>query len=278
MKKITGIFLIFTLAASMCASYAASEKNVSSSMYEAMNKYRQKNYVGCVQDTKRMIDNGKPSDLAYYYQAISYARLGMANEAKEAYTKAAEVSKNKAIINYANQGLQCINNPSSCDDSGLDEKDISVFIKSGKFLHPEVEEALQKQASERVKAEINSGNKLDEQDLKYLNMNDLNQNPLQPTDKEIADAVRTFQKLGINPFSGGYSNLALSQNADSNLIQMNAFLNRNNNNDNNLMNLIPLLVSMQKQGQNSSGMGKEMVQAMLYNQMLPNLNFSSNDL
>ena len=133
-------------------------------------------------------------------------------------------------------------------------------------MHQEVEDGLKQKAIEKAKAEINNDVKPGEDTLKYINH--------QPTDKEIADAVRTFQKMGINPFGGG--NLAMyGQNPE--LAQMNAMFGNNNSNNNmNMMNLMPMINAMQAQGGNSN-MSKEFVQTYMMNQMLPNFNFNNDD-
>ena len=97
-----------------------------------------------------------------------------------------------------------------------------------------------------------------------------------PTDKEIADAVRTLAKLGINPL--GMNNPALMTGANAELAQINALLGGNNNNNNNIMNLMPIINAMQTSGQGgNSGMSKEFIQTYMMNQMLPNFSFGSDD-
>lgn len=68
-------------------SFAAQQRETvpSSFLYNAINKYKQKNYTGCIQDMDYIIQKGRPSDLVYYYKAISYAQLGMPDQARQAY-------------------------------------------------------------------------------------------------------------------------------------------------------------------------------------------------
>lgn len=263
---ITGILLTGTI------TYAAQKReNVPSSfLYNAINKYKQKNYTGCIQDMDYIIQKGRPSDLVYYYKAISYAQLGMQTEARQAYESAAAITSNRILKDYANQAMMCIDDPTTCD-SNLDENDITSFIKSEKFMHPEVKETVQKQAIERAREQINDEIQPGYDTVKYINMS---QNG--PTDKEIADAVRTLAKLGINPL--GMSNPALMTGANAELAQINALLGGNNNNNNNIMNLMPIINAMQTSGQGrNSGMSKEFIQTYMMNQMLPNFSFGSDD-
>ena len=251
-------------------SFAAQQRETvpSSFLYNAINKYKQKNYTGCIQDMDYIIQKGRPSDLVYYYKAISYAQLGMPDQARQAYEAAASISSNRVLIDYANQAMMCIDDPTVCD-SNLDESDITSFIKSEQFMHPEVKATVQKQAIERAREQINSQTQPDEDTLKYINLSENG-----PTDKEIADAVRTLAKLGINPMG----NMGLMTGANSELAQMNALLGGNNNNNNNMMNLMPIINALQTSGQGgNSGFSKEFIQTYMMNQMLPNFNFGSDD-
>ncbi len=266
-SKILSISLILLGLLAPIGTCLASSNNLPSSfLQQAINKYRQKNYTGCIQDMDYIITKGKALDIAYYYKAISYARLGMTEEAKKSYEEAQRITNNQALKDYTTQAIGCIDDPSKCD-ANLDSQDITTFIKSGQFMHDDVQSKLQNKAVENAKSQINEGKVPENEDLKYLNMDNS-----QPTDKEIADAVRTFAKLGINPFGAGNN----MQSFDSNLAQASAFFG-NNNNNNNMMNLIPMISAMQSSPNGKNAMSKEFMQAFLMNQMLPGLDFGSND-
>ena len=273
MKKFLGTGLIalsLLLSGSLVFASTSKINAPSSFLYQAVGKYKTGNYTGCIQDMDYLIDNGKATDIVYYYKALSYARLGISDKAKESYMKAITETKDLAIMEYSKQAITCIDNPSACsaDASG---KDISSFIQSNKFLHSDVENDLRKKGVDKVRTKINQDKPLTEDDFKYINENNA------PTDKEIADAVRTFQKLGINPLAqNGAMNYSAYQ--DPTVMQMNMLLGNNTNSNDNMMNLIPFLTQM-KSGQNSTNpeVNKSMVQAMMLNQMLPSFNFGSND-
>ena len=269
LKILTAFLIISGLFLGSGLTYAASKNTVPNSfVYQAISKYRNKNYTGCIQDMDYAISHGKASDIAYYYKALSYARLGMSEEAKSAYESASQMTSNRILAEYANQAIACIDDPSTCD-SNLDDGDISKFIRSNQFMHQDVKNALKEQAMERVQSTINSEAKPSEEDLKYINQNNA------PSDKEIADAVRTFQKLGINPLGNSNMNMA-AYNGNAELMQINAMLNNQNSNNDNMMNLIPMISAMQTQG-GSNNVNKEFIQAYMLNQMLPSFNFGNND-
>ena len=269
------LVIVLLLAAGLLfpsqAFATAKKANVSNSfIYQAIAKYRNKNYTGCIQDMDYAIQNGRPSDIAYYYKALSYAKLGMTDEAKGAYQSALSSTSNRTLAEYAQQAVSCIDDPTTCDSS-LDDKDITSFIKSNQFMHPEVQQKVKDQAMDRIKQSINGEFTPDNNDLKYLNQNNA------PTDKEIADAVRTFQKLGINPMNAivGANYSAYTQNPEA--MQINAMFGNQNNNNNNMMNLLPMMLAMQASPNGSGAINKEFLQTYMMNQMIPSFNFDNND-
>lgn len=293
LKQLLASLAIFGLLTPMGITFAATNKGnaPTSLVYQAISKYKNRNYTGCIQDLDYAISHGRSSDVAFYYKALSYARLGMKEDARSAYESAYNMTSNYTLAEYAKQAISCIDDPETCD-SKLDPQDITFFIKSNKFMHPDVEEAIKNQAMERAKTNINSEAQPNADDVKFLqdNKNEkvkqnenedehrhINYNSGVPTDKEIADAVRTFQKMGINPFANGANaNSAYGQNAE--MMQLNALLsNQNNNNGNNMMNLVPMLSALQSQGGSNNNVSKDFMQAYMLNQMLPNFNFGTNN-
>ena len=256
-------------------AYAASKQinNPNSYIYQAITKYRHKNYTGCIQDMDVAISNGKGNDLVFYYKALSYSKLGLTEDAKHSYETAISMTNNITLAEYAKQAISCINDQNTCD-SHLDENDITTFIKSNKFMHKDVEETIKNQAIERVKSNINVESQPSESDLKYLNYKN---DSKEPTDKEIADAVRTFSKLGINPFNNVSNTALTAYNQNPEIMQINAMLNNQNKSNNpDIMNLLPMITAMQS-SPNGSDINKNFVQAYMLNQMLPSFNFGNND-
>lgn len=275
-KFLTIILVVTAIFFQTGAALSAPRKgNVPTSfVYQAITKYKNRNYTGCIQDMDYAISHGKATDIAYYYRALSYAQLGMREEAKQSYEQAAQVTANSTLADYARMAVGCIDDASACD-SNLDDSDITKFIRSNEFMHQDVKNAMKQEAMDRIKQNINSEAAPSEKDLELINQN------TQPTDKEIADAVRTFQKLGINPYAmAGNPAINAYNNPNSDIAQLNALLNNQNNgnyNNNNMMNLIPMMTAMQSSPNGTNNVNKEFVQAYMLNQMLPNFNFGKND-
>lgn len=267
------IISAFILTAGNClADNASSKKQIPSSfIYQAVDKYKKGDYTGCIQDMDYLIKNGKASDVAFYYKAISYSRLGLANDAREAYNNAISISNNRSLVEYSTQALACMDNAENCIPA--DTSDITNFIQSGKFMSDEIIKANKDKAMQKVKEDINKDLKPSKDDLRYIN-----QNP-EPTDKEIADAIRTLSRLGINPFGQlGGANLAMYGAQNAEMMQLNALFGNNNNNGNDMMGLLPFLMQQNTgTAQEKSQLSKQFVQAYMLNQMMPGLNFGSND-
>ena len=83
-----------------------------------------------------------------------------------------------------------------------------------------------------------------------------------PTNEEIANAVKTLAKLGINPM-GQMAQPMSYQNPE--MMQMSMLLG-NNTQQNNGMNMLPLLMMNQNGSQN---MSPELLETMMMNQMTP---------
>ena len=80
-----------------------------------------------------------------------------------------------------------------------------------------------------------------------------------PSNDEIANAVKTLAKVGVNPMAG--FNSGMMTNPD--LMQMNMLLG-NNNTNNGMSNMLPYLLMGQNNGQNLS---PELIQSMMMSQM-----------
>lgn len=198
------------------ASAPVKKSSNSSIVNAAVAKYKQKNYTGAIQDLSPYLleDGAKYNDknnklkndaLAYYYLGISYAQIGYTSEARTAYNKVIEFNDDDRLVKYATRAIACLDGQPQCSPNYVDEKDIvqdddmTAFIKSGKFLHDDVKTETQGKALDKIKDQINNDTPPDVKNYKYLNdaSGALN---AQPTDKEIADAVRVLAKVGVNPF------------------------------------------------------------------------------
>ncbi len=161
-----------------------------------------------------------------------------------------------------------------------DKDGISEFIRSGEFLHTDAAEKVKDNSMKGVQEAINSGDKnVDFAKFRYLN-DATNSDPMNgekmvaaaasidmPSDKEIADAVKTLAKVGFNPL-----NFNSQQGFNPHLAQMNYYSPSQNNN--NSFDMLPFLMSQQN-NRDSGNLNPQLIQNMMMNQMLPSYDFSN---
>lgn len=221
MKKFALVLALTVITAyttNICLGAAAKGQKtipVSSEVYSAIAKYKQQNYIGVIQDLapylteegKHFKDKNnklKGSSAAQYYLGISYAQLGMQTEAKTAFDKVIELNDNQKLVEYSNRALACIDGRPECSADYVNrnagtEDEMTVFIKSGKFLHDDVMQQVQGKSLDKIKDQINNDAVPNAKNYKFLN-DATDAIKAQPTDEEIANAVRVLAKVGVNPF------------------------------------------------------------------------------
>jgi tetratricopeptide (TPR) repeat protein len=241
--KKTLLTLILTGFMSVQLSASANEPSLKG----LTMKYNAKNYVGCIQEADYIIKEDPSNGFAYYYQGISYAKLGKKDKATEAFEKVKTLNTTETLTNYATRALTCLTNADECKKLSESGNGLEEFLKSKKFLDKAVQTEVNKKKLERLKDSIN-----DDLGPKKSEM---------PTNDEIAEAVKTLAKLGMNPLN---TNIGMYQNPE--MMQMSMLLGNNNNQQ---MNMLPLM--MMGGNQNIS---PEIIQTMMMGQM--NTDFSSN--
>lgn len=261
MKKLFINFILIAVAATMCAGMAKAD---NAAIKAAIAKYKAKNYMGCLQDVNAIIKEDPADAAAYYYQALSYAQLGKVTDAEEAYKKVIDLNTNDSLVSNATRGIACLKGP---DEQGCKEPEnpktedeLDKFIRSDKFYSKSVQKEVNQKKLERKKDAINEQLKSDASE---------------PTDAEIAQAVRTLAKVGFNPlglnanngsnFDPAAYNEMIQQSNE--LAQLNMLMGNNNNGQN---NLLPMLL-MSQNGQQK--LSPEIIQTMMMSSMNSSFGF-----
>jgi len=227
------IFLIsIILTAILAMPVIADMPTCPKAVKAAINKYKKGDYVGCIQDLTEYSEEDPSNVVAYYYMGISYMKVGLKDNAIEALQKVSTINTVPRLSSYAIQATRCMqNNINPCEykkytDLQLDKliKDPEGFFASltgnteqekapsesnaeddieklinGDYpsnIHPDANRVIQEtrliQEQERVNAELKKrlapkkSSKLTNEKIASAN----------PTDKEIADAVRTLSQAG----------------------------------------------------------------------------------
>lgn len=245
LKKLVLGLVALTIIASQTACFA---KVSDSTIRTMVGKYKVGNFLGCIQDTDKIINEDPSNIYAYYYKGLSFYRLGKIEEATSAFTKVTALNSNATLVDYASRALGCIETPEDCKEISEGNKtSLDKFIQSKKFYDAPVQAEVNKKKLDRIRENIND-------DLR-------NKKSEMPTNEEIANAVKTLAKLGFNPMAS--MNTSGYQNPE--MMQMSMLLG-NNPQQNNGMNMLPFL--MMNQG-NVQNMSPELIQSMMMNQMTP---------
>ncbi len=193
----------------------------SKEVKENIDKYRAGNYVGAMVGLEEIVKKDMKNEVALYYLALSYTKLGYSEDALKVYDDLVSRGKNDAIKYYSGKASVCLQNPESdeCINYGKPKEpeenqeengeqqepsDIEKFILSGKKIHPAAMDAITKERMER---------KLQEEQYKRMQQQndgvplDIQSYNAKPTNEEIVAALDTLSRVGLNPFNQGVNGL-----------------------------------------------------------------------
>ena len=210
MKKLVISFLLLATFTLLNATYATTYNYVtpkapyiSPSIKGAVVKYKQKNFVGAMQDLEEALKKEPKNTAGLYYLALTYTQLGYQEKAKEMYQNVIDLNNNSVLAHYSKYALDCIGNPDSeqCSvykstpKSDVIDDDIAQFIKSGKTIHPSAMDKITNERMIRRIQEEEYQRKQNEINTKVKSDNSM------PTNEEIVSAIKTLSKIGYNPLN-----------------------------------------------------------------------------
>lgn len=218
MKKILSVIAIGIISFSLCASattYNITPKapKISESLKPIITKYKQGDYIGSMVDLEELIKIEKNNTYAKYYLALCYTQLGYREEANILYREVAQKNDNLALSHYSQRALECLDNPDNqtCNPELQKTKnsepmtDMDLFIQSGKTFHPS---AMDRITKERMERKLIQEEQIRNQ--QKASVNGEKTSYTQPTNEEIANALNTLSKIGMNPY-GQFNPLAQAQ-------------------------------------------------------------------
>lgn len=246
LKKLLIGLTIFTFI--ITQSICLAQTTPDSAIKGIINQYKAGNYLGCIDSSNKIIKNNPSNIFAYYYKGLSYTQLGKKEDAKQAFEHVVTLNSNATLVEYAKQANACINSPEECTKNQKEASSLDQFIKSNKFYDTSVQSEVNQKKLDRIRENIN-----DELGPKKSEM---------PTNDEIANAVKTLAKVGINPLAGLNSAYTNPQ-----MMQMSMLLG-DNSSSNNAMNMLPMMLMNQN---NSQSLSPELLQTIMMNQMSPAL-------
>lgn len=251
-----------------------------------IEKYKAKNYVGCIQEAQSKMQQDNPNPVAMYYMALSYTQIGDVKAALDLYDAILKLKPSATLTECAIRGRDCLTGGSSCPNIGVEGAEIDVQVKEYKE-----NSALINDSSTEVTVPI--AQILDEQELKTLpdmlvktekpveqpaNVQDETvaqqpETPAQaPDNLQVAQAIKTLQNAGI-AVTLQPTMMPTAQNFNSEMAQMSMLLG--NNNQNRSFDMLPYMM-MQSQN-NPNQYNPQMLQAMMMNYMMPSFDFNSDN-
>ncbi len=297
MKKQLLYSLVGLILLTQACQYAeAKTGGLSTPMRTAIKKYKAGNYTGCLQDCQKILKVNPSNATAYYYLAISLVQAGKKDEAILAYSRVLTLNTNSKLTEYATTGKRCLETPDQCrleseDVAGSNPEIDRLIATPSSTMSESVKKDFEKRRLDAIKNKINAGKDLDS--YEFNRTRDFSKQKSDagaseklanntPSDEEIAKALKILNDAGINPYAA-QDVMQASQNPSQNMpqtsedaqLQMLLRGNRQNNNNNDIMNMLPHMLSQNKNG--SGNYSPQVMQAIIMNSMMPDFTFNLNN-
>jgi len=302
----------------------------------AISKYKNGDYIGCIQDLTDYTEDDPTNAIAYYYMGIAYMKVGLKDNAIDSLQKVSTINTVPKLSSYAIQATRCMQNDiDPCEYKNVPETQIDKLIKDpeGFFaallekngeqeevsendieedlkklihgdypsnIHPDANRVIQEtrliQEQERVNSELKK--KLGNTKKKSSTDTKTSEKiaSANPSDKEIADAVRTLSKAGYK-FSAPsseqtktsteqsketsrqqYQNMAQQYALNDDWEQMAMmFGNNNRSRQNDDWAMLNFMMNQKNPDGTPVKMNPELVKTMMMSQMMGDYDFMNND-
>ncbi len=256
----------------------------------AVTKYKNGNYSGCLQELFSLTKKDPSNALAYYYMAMAYSHVNMKDEAVAAYEKVISLSPNEYLVEYATKGRDCLTDGPACHPEEkpaeeMDELDKFINAPYGNGLSPELNQEIKQKQLINIKETINQKEELEHKDIQKIkdfdnknkSFNDVdNEKIAQVSDEDVLNAIKTLKDAGLTisvQSDNPYAQMMQYQNPQ--MAEMSMLLgNNNNNNGNSMMNMLPMLMTQAKKGEN---IDPRVMQAMMMNSMMADFSFNNDN-
>ena len=261
MKKYIALFILMFLI----SGYASAKSYYNAQTNSAIRMYKNRNYTECLQVMYDVVEQDPSNVLAYYYIAISQARLGQKDKAKEAYNRVIELNASTQLSNLSKNGIECLDDSTKCKS----EFTISASQKAMDAVNAQLEE----KKIDSIKSIVNQKNNVQDVPVDYLKgLKDysLPENQQQnkseaPSNEEILAALDTLKRAG-------YQNYMPQPAMTPEMMQLsmlNSLNGSNNQNYNNSMaSFLPYMMNAQT---DMSQIDPQVMQTMMMGSMMSGL-------
>ncbi len=238
-------------------------------------KYKEKNYVGCIQEAQAKMQQDNPNPVAMYYMALSYTQIGDVKAALDLYDAILKLRPSDTLTECAVRGRDCLIGGSSCPNTGVEGADIDNTVQEYRdnILNDSTTDL--KQLPDML---VDSSKKKSAEPSIAKQEVIPTQQTQTPGNDDIAQALKTLQNAGIaiTLQPAGMGMPFATQNYNSEMAQMSMLLGNNNNGyQNRSLDMLPYMMMQSKN--NPSQYNPQMVQAMMMNYMMPAFDFNNNN-
>lgn len=241
-----------------------------------IEKYKEKNYVGCIQEAQSKMQQDNPNPVAMYYMALSYTQIGDVKAALDLYDEILKLKPSDTLAECAVRGRDCLIGGPACPNIGVEGADIDAQVQeykdSATLINVNTTDlkelpAMLVQEQEEVQPEVTAT----EQQEEVVAQETITP----PNSEEVAQAIKTLQNAGIT-LSLQPNATQLNPSYNSEMAQISMLLG--NNNGTNQDRSFDMLPYMMAQSQSNPGQyNPQMLQAMMMNYMMPSMDFNSNN-
>ena len=224
MKKLVVLGLIVINALFLCSNMVLSEDTAATK--EAIEKYKERNFIGCISDLKLITEKDPANVVAWYYLGNSYMNIALKGDAHQAFDKVVQLNTVPQLTSYSIQAKLCMENPTRCDYQNLTLEEIDQLrIDPAGFLDKYMADKMHTNSSDFV-------------EIDKLIDGDYNQ--IHPEAQEFIDQEKLkMQQTEIN-VNQAYLNkdyqvaqlIQMMQQQNNDLSKMTMVMNNNKNNTN----------------------------------------------
>ena len=258
-------FLIaFLMIMFICGGYANAKSYYNEQTSSAIKMYKNRNYTECLQVMHDVVEEDPSNVLAYYYIAISQARLGQVGKAIEAYERVIDINSSTQLSNLSKNGIECLQDSSKCKTE--------LNVDPTKKAMDAVNQQLEEKKIDTIKNIVNQKNNVNEVPSEYLNglkdyslpKNQEQNKSAVPTNEEILAALDTLKRAGYQSYM---PQPAMTQE----MMQMSMLNSLNGNNNQNYYNPMGFMPYMMT-GTDTSQIDPQVMQTMMMSSMMNGIN------
>ena len=111
-KLVVSLVVISSLMLSNVVFGAVQDKAATKT---AIEKYKARNFVGCISDLKMITKDDPANVVAWYYLGSAYMNIALKPEAHDAFDKVVNLNTVPQLTSYSIQAKLCMENPAKCE-------------------------------------------------------------------------------------------------------------------------------------------------------------------